>query len=178
MQELLEDETIIKVGGRAFTDADRLERDYGVCVANILDLRHLAKECNYRPAALDRLSKDHLNVDLRVDDWRLLVTDWKADKFSDAALNYATKTVQVSIELFKVFEEKLVKEKCSDDRTKFIDEICQQYFNEDFPKRKAENNAQDASGTLPEQNIQIVNNAEECKVVIEQLLSYVSTRNE
>lgn len=161
---------IIKVGGKVFTDADRLLRDYGVCVASTMDLRHLAKECNYRTGELDRLSTEHLNVNLKVDDWRLLATDWKADKFSDDALNYAAKTVQVTIELFKVFEEKLVEAKCSDDRTKFISELCQQYLNQDFPKR---NNVEDAPVTLPEQNIQIVNNAEECKAAIEQLLSYV-----
>lgn len=136
-----------------------------------MDLRHLAKECNHQTTALNRLSKELLNVDLSVDDWRLLATDWKADKFSDDALSFAAKTVQISIELFKVFEDKLVKEKCLGDRTKFNDEICQQYLNEDFPKRKAENNDQDATRTLPEQNIQIVNNAEECKATVGQLLS-------
>lgn len=135
----------------------------------------MAKECNYQTGALDRLTRELLNVDLRVDDWRLGVTDWRADTFSDEALDYAAKTVQVSIELFKVFEEKLVKEKCSGDREKFISEICQQYLNEDFPKRKSKTNDQDVADTLPEQNIQIVSSAEECTATVKQLLSYVST---
>lgn len=171
----MEDENIIKVGGRVFADADRLQRDYGFCVANTIDLRHLAKECNCRSVQLDRLSKELLNVDLSVDDWRLLVTDWKADKVSDDALNYAAKTVQVSIKLFKFFEDKLLEEKYSGDRKKFIDEICQEYSNEDFPKKKSENNVQNETVELSEQNIQVVSNAEECRTAIEQLLSYVST---
>lgn len=175
-QELLEDENIIKVGGRAFADADRFQRDYGICIANTIDLRHLAKDCAYRSANLDRLSKDVLNVDLSVNDWRLLATDWKADKVSDDALNYAAKAVQISIELFKVFEEKLMKEKYSGDREKFINEIRQEYSNEDFPKKKVENNAQVETIDMSEQNIQVVSNAEECKTVVKQLLSYVLCR--
>lgn len=173
-QELLEDENIIKVGGRVFADADRFQCDYGICVANTIDLRHLAKDCAFRLINFERLSREVLNVDLSVDDWRLLATDWKADKVSDDASNYAAKTVQISIELFKAFENKLVKEKYSGDREKFIGEICQEYSNEDFPKKKVENNAQEETVNMSEQSIQVVSNAEECKAVVEQLLTYVS----
>lgn len=134
----------------------------------------MAKDCAYRSANLDRLSKEVLNVDLSVDDWRVLATDWKADNVSDDALNYAAKTVQISIELFKALEDKLVKEKYSNDREKFIAEICQEYSNEDFPRKKVEKNAEEETVKMSQQNIQIVSNAEECKTVVEQLLSYVS----
>lgn len=137
----------------------------------------MAKDCNYRSSNFDRLSKELLDVDLHVDDWRILATDWKADKVSEDAINHATKSVQVSIELFKMFEEKLVKEKYLGNRAKFIDEICQEYSNEDFPKKKPENDAQaqDETIELSKQNIQVVSNAEECKTAVEQLLSYVPT---
>lgn len=131
----------------------------------------MAKDCAYRSANLDRLSKEVLNVDLTVDDWRLLATDWKADKVSDDALSYAAKTVQISIELFKVFEEKLVKEKYSGSREKFISEIRQEYSNEDFPKKEVEGNTQKETADMSEQNIHVVSNAEECKAVVEQLIS-------
>lgn len=131
----------------------------------------MAKDCAYRSDNFDRLSKEVLNVDLGVDDWRLLATDWTAVKVSDNALNYAAKTVQVTIELFKVFEEKLVKEKYSGDRGKFIDGICQAYSNEDFPKKNVNSSIENETISMSEQKIHLVENADECKAVVNQLLS-------
>lgn len=139
-------------------------------------------ECKFRVTDLDRLSEEYLNINLNVDDWRLLATDWKADTFSADALDYAAKTMQVTIELFKVLEEKLVQEKCEGDRTKFND-LCAVYLNQDYPKSKSDPKSnvtsqsqrddENISSALTEQDIRLVSNEEECKAVVKQLQLYV-----
>lgn len=103
------------------------------------------------------LSKIYFNVDLQTLDWRILNSDWRTLSLRDE-IDYAAKSVHVIIELFKLFEIKLVTEKYSGDRTKFIDELFEQNDNQYL--------------TLPKQDICIVNNAVECKAVVEQIRMY------
>lgn len=147
-----------------------MKRDYDENVAATIDLRYLATECNYPPDGLERLTELYLNVDIQPSDWRLIAVDWKSDKLTEEEIKYAADTVHVTIELFKVFEKKLIDEKCSGNRSKFIDEICSQYLNEDFPKKKQENKGSDEPFcTLPSQDIRVVSNAEECQAVVKDL---------
>lgn len=168
----MKDEDIIKVGVRTVHAAERLEGDYGIFVLNTMDLRYLAKECNFRANDLERLSEEFLNINLNVNDWRLLVTNWKADTIPPNALDYAGKTIQATIELFKVLEEKLLQEICEGDRTKFND-LCALHLNQDYPKAnvtsKSKRDDENIAGKLPEQEIRLVSNVEECKAVIKQL---------
>lgn len=158
----------MKVGVNVFGESDRLKRDYGFAVASILDLRHLAKECTYRPVELGQMSKEHLHIDLDEDDWRIPVTDWKDLRIRNYAVNQAAKRLQVSVELFKVFKQKLEKNHWN--WSTFVAEICQPYLNEDYPMRKA----QHFTGQLPEQDVRVVNNHNECKVAVQELRTYVS----
>lgn len=158
----------MKVGVNVFSDSDRLERDYCFSVASILDLRYLAKACGYRPDKLSQLSKEHLQIDLDEDDWRLSFTNWRSKKIRQYAIKHVTKRLQVSIELFEKFRQKLGTN--HNTLFKFITNICQPYLNEDYPKRKAQN----FTGKLPEQDIRVVNNADECKAIVQELRMYVS----
>lgn len=155
-KDILKDKSILKVGDRASFNADRLEGDYDIRVASAIDIKDIAKEANCPSDSSDMLSKIYLNVDLQTLDWRILNSNWRTLSLREE-IDYAAKSVHVMIELFKLFEMKLVAEKYSGNRTKFIDGLCL--------KDKQYN-------TLPKQDIRIVNNAEECKAVIEQIRMY------
>lgn len=153
----------------------RLEADYGVHVESAIDIQYLAKECKYPSNNLAQLSEKYLNIDIETLDWRLLHTDWRTNKCSHDAINYAAKFVRVTIELFKLFEKKLLAEKYSGDRIKFLDELCSSHSNENKPKTSEvvdEGQEINSTCTLPKQEIRIVSNAEECKDVAVQLRSY------
>lgn len=158
LKEILEDKSILKVGDKISFHVDRLEGDYGVHVASAMDLRDLAKEYECPSDNSNRLSEIYLNISTQTLDWRVINSDWKNISLREE-MKYAAKTVHVSVELFKYFEKKFVAEKYSGDRKKFIDELCQR-SNQDWTR------------TLPDQQIHVVNNTEECQSVVEQLRLY------
>lgn len=144
-----------------------MEGDYGIRVSSILDLKDLARGCKCpsdslksnkikekKEITIQWLAKEFLNIDTRTLDWRLLMSDWTTMSLREE-INYAAKTVCVMIELFKLFEEQLVAEKFLGDRTKFLDLYRQ-------PNREFEYK-------LPEQEILIVNDVQECRAAAEQL---------
>ncbi|XP_055322326.1 uncharacterized protein LOC129578174 [Sitodiplosis mosellana] len=157
LQEILEDKNILKVGHRVSFHVDKLEGDYGFCVASAIDLRYLAKECEYPADDLELLSNTCLNFDLKTLDWRVLSSDWKYISLREE-IDYAAKIVHATIDLFKFFEKKLVAEKYLGNRTKFFDELCLAHLKEEIQY-----------STLPPQEIRIVSNAAECQSVVERL---------
>lgn len=126
MQELLEDEEIIKVGVAPSGDANYLAKDYGVCVASTLDLRYLAAQCQCRAGGLAKLSEEHLNVKLDKA-WHIRCSDWEANVLNKVQISYAAKDAHVAIELFKVFAEKLKPRPFWMNTKKYVDEIIDQY---------------------------------------------------
>lgn len=134
-----------------------MEGDYGICVASAIDLRYLAKECGHLAEDLEQMSKAHLNVELKTLDWRVLNSDWKFGLRREE-IEYASKMVHATIELFKLFEKKLVGEKYAGNRKKFFDELCLAHSKKDTPY-----------SMLPNQEIRIVSNAAECQSVVERL---------
>lgn len=128
-QEVLEDENIIKVGVAPIGDANYLAHDYGVCVANTIDLRFLAVQAGCKPCSLAKLSEEHLNVHLNKD-WRIRCSDWEAKTLGDVQVKYAAKDAHVAIELFKVLADRLEKRPFWTDQTKFVQNIVDKYcFN-------------------------------------------------
>lgn len=147
-----------------------MKADYNLKVADTIHLQYLAIECKDRPGDLVQLAQTHLNIDIFPMDWRLRITDWKKDSYTCDDVSYAAESVHVLIELFKIFEEKLLKEKCSGDWNRFV-ELCSPYLNEEYPKHESNDaaNGQDIGGTLPDPTIRVASTIDECKEVIEEL---------
>lgn len=169
---MLEDEKIIKVGVDPYRSAIKLT-DYGVRVASIFDVRYLAVQCNYKPLPLARLSLEHLHVRLNEDRLR------SEHLYRD--IEYAARIVRVQIELFKKFQEKLIFDETAPDTTpsvpiqKFIDEKCQPFLNKIYQFKREQRdeskqpNTEDvkalAEELLRNQEVRVVNNAEDCRTV-------------
>ncbi|XP_037028779.1 uncharacterized protein LOC119069009 [Bradysia coprophila] len=169
LQDILNDKDIIKVGVHTSRAVRALRVDYAINVVNSFDLRYLANKCKNVTGKDDlvRLAKNYLNVDIESNDWRLWITDWKSETVSRAAIKRAANFVQVTVELFKFFEKKLVDERLAGDRKKFVDTLCAPHSDDDYPKRK-KNKILDWC-QLPEQEIIVVTTIEECEAVVERL---------
>lgn len=61
-QELLEDESIFKVGVAPFDDAKYLLNDYSVALKSTLDLRHIVELTGHTTGGLAFLAQSELNV--------------------------------------------------------------------------------------------------------------------
>lgn len=114
-------------------DGSYLVKDYSInSVASTLDLRSLAQKCDFQPYGLGRLSEEHLKVQLNKNAC-VSAAGWEDQDLKDIRIEYAAKDVHVSIELFKLFAEKLkpkpeyvdVKQHLQD----FIEEYCVPHLN-------------------------------------------------
>lgn len=100
LQQLLEDETVFKVGVAPLDDAKNLFKDYNVQVKSTLDLRHLALHLERPPEGLAKLSKGFIGVELNKS-WRIRCSTWDAPILTDPQVDYAAKDCMVAIEIFK-----------------------------------------------------------------------------
>lgn len=100
LQQLLEDETILKVGVAPLDDAKYLFKDYNVQVRSTLDLRHLASTLERPPEGLAKLSKSFIGVELNKN-WRIRCSSWDNPILTEAQIDYAAKDCLVAIEIFK-----------------------------------------------------------------------------
>lgn len=114
LRELLEDESIIKVGVAPRDDAQKLHHDYGVRVAGTFDLRFLASAVGRKPGSLAKMSKEILNIELDKD-WSLITSDWDAEHLSEKELLYAANDVLVAVEIFKKLHKDLKSHNLDDD---------------------------------------------------------------
>lgn len=105
-QELLEDDSIVKVGVAPFDDASYLAKDYGVCVASTMDLRFLAVLAQCEPRGLSKLSQEHLNVKLDKN-WRIRCSNWEASELSPKQMEYSANDAHVAVEIFRVLAKKV-----------------------------------------------------------------------
>lgn len=102
VQELLENDNILKVGVVPLTDANHLANDYGITVGSTLDLRFMARHFGHKPEGLAKMSLHHLNVTMDKD-WRISCSDWDAETLSPRQIDYAAKDALVAVELFRHF---------------------------------------------------------------------------
>lgn len=128
MQELLEDDNIVKVGVGPYEDANYLAKDYGVCVGSTLDLRYLAVMARCEPRGLGKLSLDNLNVKLDKD-WRVSCSNWEANTLSQRQVNYAAKDAHVAVEIFKVFAQKIAPQSSWGKRNGNVKEVLDRCFD-------------------------------------------------
>ncbi|CAH2267814.1 jg5751 [Pararge aegeria aegeria] len=97
--DLLEDESIYKVGVAPKDDARYLTQDYGVYMKGTLDIRHLARLCGYEDGGLATQSKSLLGIVLDKT-WRIRCSDWAAEELSDRQVKYAAADAHVAIKIF------------------------------------------------------------------------------
>lgn len=102
LRELLADDRICKVGVVPLDDARHLARDYGICVAGTLDLRHLARARGQRPLGLAKMAAEQLGVTMDKD-WRVSCSDWECGELNARQVDYAAKDALVAVELFREF---------------------------------------------------------------------------
>lgn len=101
-QELLENNDILKVGVAPMDDATYLARDYGVCVASTLDLRHMARHYGHKTEGLAKMALQHLKVTMDKD-WRISCSNWESATMTPRQIDYAAKDALVAVELFRHF---------------------------------------------------------------------------
>lgn len=140
---------------------ERLDADYGVRVTSGMTFQSLVKKSGLKSGSMNRLSKMYLNIDLQTLDWRLLHSDWQSESISVEAINHAIKSVHAIIELFKFFEKILVETDHSGNRTEFISDLCAMC--------NSKKDKEESKCTLPDQDIRIVNDAEEYQAIAELL---------
>lgn len=106
LQELLEDEKIIKVGVATFFDAAFLATDYKVKVNGTLDLRFMAVMAQTEPNGLSKLAKEHINVELP-NDWEIGTSDWETVELSEEQREKAAKNAFAAVEIFRALAQKI-----------------------------------------------------------------------
>ncbi|GBP66292.1 Exonuclease 3'-5' domain-containing protein 2 [Eumeta japonica] len=96
--ELLEDETIYKVGVAPKDDAKYLLEDYGVFTRSTFDIRHLVQVCGYSTGGLAALAKAHLGIILDKS-WTVRCSNWDAEELTKRQINYAAADAHVAIKI-------------------------------------------------------------------------------
>ncbi|XP_041972603.1 exonuclease 3'-5' domain-containing protein 2 [Aricia agestis] len=99
LKELLEDDSLYKVGVTPGNDAKYLQHDYSVTLKSSLDIRHLVDFCGYDDGGLAALSASLLGVVLDKS-WRVRCSDWEADELTTRQVNYAAADAHVAIKMF------------------------------------------------------------------------------
>lgn len=100
LQQLLEDETILKVGVAPLDDGKHLLKDYKIHVKGTLDLRHLAVHLDRAPESLAKMTSAFIGVELNKS-WRIRCSSWDSQTLTEAQVEYAALDCLVGIEIFR-----------------------------------------------------------------------------
>lgn len=103
LRDVLNDDSIVKLGVAVCDDAAKLLHDYGLSVRGCVDLRHVLRyfpELRHYPVAgLKTQARTILGV--RADDSKLLTcSNWEAESLSAAQVSYAAADVLLSVQIF------------------------------------------------------------------------------
>lgn len=101
---MLENERILKVGVGVDLDAKYLFDDHRVRVRSTLDLRYMAVLAECQPGKLSKMAEENLKLKL---DKSEVFSDWNAQTLNEKQIEYASKDVHASIELFKYFLDRI-----------------------------------------------------------------------
>jgi hypothetical protein len=137
LRDILEDNTILKVGVAPLNDANLLLNDYNLQVNSTCDLRFLAEKTGVRPGSLGHLSKSLLKIDLDKD-WRIRCSNWEAPDYSDKQIEYAAKDAECGIEIFKFLFKKLGKPATMEEVLSF----CDDFLDVDYKNSPRESSSQ------------------------------------
>lgn len=105
MQELLEDDKIVKVGINPMKIGDYLSRNHNIRMKSTLDIRHMAKMTGSAVGYLKAMCETHLGhyyAEYKAP------PSWAIEKFKDKELEFAARDSHQAMELFKIFHEKLI----------------------------------------------------------------------
>ncbi|XP_063890893.1 exonuclease 3'-5' domain-containing protein 2 [Helicoverpa armigera] len=106
LKDLLEDETIYKVGVAPADDGKYLCLDYSVMMKSTLDVRHLAELGGFEAGGLATLSSALLGAVLDKS-WRIRCSDWEAKELTKRQVKYAAIDAHVAIRIFAMLLEQL-----------------------------------------------------------------------
>lgn len=140
----------MKVGVESKGDADLLFEDYSIRVQGTLDLRYLADLAYCVPSGLAKMSETYLNIKLNKKFWDIH-NRWKSAKLTQKQIDYAAKDVQVAIELFKFFANKLQAETLPNqpfDIHHYIDKYCRLYLNTRYSRGAPPVNSNSCENTI------------------------------
>ncbi|XP_034235121.1 exonuclease 3'-5' domain-containing protein 2 isoform X2 [Thrips palmi] len=105
LQEILADNTILKVGVDPLQDAKHLNTDYGIQVAGTFDIRHLVEG---KVGGLAAVVKSELGVRLPKD-FHIRVSNWEAKDLTPLQETYAANDALSAVLAFKNLVDKKVK---------------------------------------------------------------------
>lgn len=145
-QDILENDKIVKVGVESKRDADLLYDDYGILVRSTMDLRYLADTADCVAGGLGQMSENYLNIKLNKKRWDMHL-HWESLHLKPKEIDYAAKDVQVAIELFKYFANKLQSDKLQNQPVsirELIDKYCAFYFDARYYRKSPPKNANSA----------------------------------
>ena len=134
LKDILGNDKIVKVGIESKRDADFLFEDYGIGVKSTFDLRHFAEIVDCVPNGLAKMSEDYLNIKLNKKIWGIHLR-WESLTLQPKEIEYAAKDVQVAIELFKYFADKLQTDILQNHTLNIqhmIDKYCAVYFDSSY----------------------------------------------
>lgn len=134
----MNDPFILKVGIGTFKDAVKVSKDYHLDISGTLDLKILSKKCKISSSGLGGLSQSVLHVKLdgkiRGRMASIFHKRWETNTLDEEHIKYAANDAHVSIELFKKFQEKLMKENRSGDLAQdvqqFLEDHCKKYVKD------------------------------------------------
>lgn len=138
------------MGVESKRDAELLFEDYSIRVASTLDLRYLADLALCVPGGLAKMSEDYLNIKLNKKSWGIH-NCWESSTLNQKQIDYAAKDVQVAIELFKYFTNKLQTETMPNQPFNvqyLIDKYFALYFNVRYYRRAPPDTSNSAENTI------------------------------
>lgn len=171
LKEILEDESILKVGVLALNDAKNLEEDYKVRTKSTFEISNLVQLAGCEVGGLKFLAERYLNLKWK-EDFRYHAL-WEQPTLSDGQIEYASKDAFVAIELFKLFSEKLQPKIESEDLKTYTQRIvsnyCATYLDKNFQKEYPELKnliPRDPSVAI---EVKMISNLDECRSWIQTL---------
>ncbi|XP_026726629.1 exonuclease 3'-5' domain-containing protein 2 [Trichoplusia ni] len=144
LKDLLEDETIYKVGVAPKDDGKYLLIDYSVVIKSTLDLRHLADQAGVEAGGLASLASKTLGVALDKS-WRIRCSNWEAQELTQKQQKYAALDAHVAIRIFAILMEKIGRKRSvfswlystKDSVWSQLDKYCSLYADASYKNRRS-----------------------------------------
>ncbi|XP_041974350.1 exonuclease 3'-5' domain-containing protein 2-like [Aricia agestis] len=158
LKEILEDDSLYKVGVAPGERAKYLEHDYSVMLKSSLDIRNLVEICGYDDGGLAALSASLLGVVLDKS-WRVRCSDWEADELTTRQVNYAAADAHVAIKMFVnlvngYYNKGILSYMRKSDSSHWdnINDLCWQYADMFYKTKKKSNRNENSTNKKKEKS--------------------------